>query len=157
MNRLLCVLCGGFLLVTFTGCRQAGRSQATEEQAQRPSQPSPAVPTPSGARVGAEEAGWNVKLDLPAPVPSGQAVEMTARIFDGSGTPVEGAEVIGLLNMTSMDMGENRVRLTQKQPGVYAGKGNFSMAGPWEVILNITKDGKTYTSRFPISVASGAK
>lgn len=79
-------------------------------------------------------------------------MELTASIQDAAGQPVEGAEVEISLNMTTMKMGENISRLSQKEPGVYTGKAVFTMKGPWEVVLRASKGSERATKMFRYTV-----
>jgi len=54
--------------------------------------------------------------------------------------------------MTTMNMGENRARLSEQSPGVYMGKLVFTMEGPWEAAVQVTREGVTFTQRYPIRV-----
>jgi len=111
-----------------------------------PQKPSTVGETP------APSPAWNVKLELPGEVPSGKPVEAVVRVTDSGGRAVEGAEVIVSLNMTTMNMGQNRSRLSEQSPGVYKGKVVFTMEGPWQAAVQVTREGVTFTQRYPIRV-----
>lgn len=82
---------------------------------------------------------WKIQLASPQDLAPHKPVEFTARIEDARDQPIAGAEVELFLNMQDMKMGENKVRLTEKEPGVYAGKAVFTMKGAWEVVVRVSQ------------------
>ena len=102
---------------------------------------------PEGAAL-----GWKIQLEALKLLPASKPVELTARIHDAAGRPLEGLEVELSLNMTSMNMGENITRLTQREPGAYAGKVVFTMKGPWEAVLRASKGSERATKMFHYTV-----
>lgn len=96
---------------------------------------------------------WAGKMTLntePAQPQERQQTTFRVTLADESGQTVPGAEVKISLKMPSMDMGKNEARLGDLGNGVYEGKARFTMAGPWNVIVTATKDGKTGAQTFPI-------
>lgn len=73
-------------------------------------------------------------------------------LTDTNGHPVTGARVQADLEMPRMDMGKNVVQLADKGNGVYEGKGQFTMGGPWNVIVTATKAGTSGEQKFDIVV-----
>lgn len=69
---------------------------------------------------------------------------------DDAGKPVAGAKVEADLKMKSHDMGKNIVSLTDNGQGMYEGKGKFSMAGPWDVVVIASKNGKSGAQTFSV-------
>lgn len=134
MRSLACLLLAG-LVCLLPGCSP---------------QKSPSPPSPAPA--GAPQPSWRLKLDVPEFIQAGKPVDLALRIFDAAGQPVEQADVEASLVMTTMDMGENKAKLTETQPGIYTGKGTFSMAGTWEVVAKVNKGGAIITQRFPCLV-----
>lgn len=65
-----------------------------------------------------------------------QALTLTLRLTDPQGLPIEQANVISESNMTTMDMGVNRLQLQAVGPGLYMTHLHLSMAGPW--IIQVT-------------------
>ncbi len=114
--------------------------------------PSAVQETPAGARASAPVPAWQMKLDVPENIPVGKPVDLQVRVFEETGQPAGGANVEVSLRMTTMDMGENKTKLTERQPGVYAGKGTFSMAGQWDATVTASKEGATLESKFPVLV-----
>ena len=70
-----------------------------------------------------------------------------------SEAPVEGAQVEASLVMPLMDMGKNQFALKPAGNGEYEGKGEFTMAGEWEVIVTASAQGKTGKTTFNVKVA----
>lgn len=65
---------------------------------------------------------------------------------------MEKAKVSLFLEMTEMDHGENRIELTEAEPGVYQGNGKFPMPGNWLGHVRAEKDGKTHTTNVNLKV-----
>ncbi len=137
-RSLLCLLLACELVLVAAACgrreSQTGKSAAKTE----------AVPV--------QLASWKIQVQAVEPVVPDQPTSFTATVTDSAGQAVADAQVELLLTMKTMDMGENRARLTQSTPGVYNGKAIFTMAGPWEVEARVTKDGVTALERFPYVV-----
>jgi nitrogen fixation protein FixH len=93
--------------------------------------------------------------DPPAPV-SGQDTAFRVTLTDAAGKPVSGAKVEADLKMQTMDMGKNVVSLADKGDGTYEGKGQFTMAGPWNIIIVVTKAGTTGQQQFQIVAQKSA-
>jgi hypothetical protein len=47
------------------------------------------------------------------------------------GKKLEGLSLNGEVSMTTMDMGTEKPKITEPEPGIYAAKADFSMAGAW--------------------------
>ncbi len=71
-------------------------------------------------------------------------------VAEPTGQPVSGAIVTADLKMQMMDMGKNEVTLADKGSGNYEGKGQFSMAGPWNVIVTAKQGAKSGQQTFQI-------
>lgn len=137
MRSLVCLLLACTVGLALAACgrreSQAGKTAKTE-----------ALP--------AQLASWKIQLQAAEPVVPDQPTAFTATVKDSAGQAVADAQVELSLTMKTMDMGENRARLTQTAPGVYAGKATFTMAGPWQVETRVTRNGVTALERFPYLV-----
>jgi nitrogen fixation protein FixH len=113
----------------------------------------------AGLRLCAADAdGVRVVLELsphpPVPLKEIGAVVQLSR----GGVPLAGAEVVVLLSMTGMFMGENRIPLRAEADGRYAGKGALlrctSGRRDWlaEVVVRLPGGGEART-RFPFQAA----
>jgi hypothetical protein len=69
-------------------------------------------------------------------------------VKDSKGAGVPHAKISAKVAMTSMDMGTETPRVTEKEPGLYSVRVNFSMPGPWAI--DIEANGTRVT--FPASV-----
>ena len=78
--------------------------------------------------------------------------DMRVRIIDAKGQPVTGASVEYVVNMIDMDHGEHKSQTKMVEPGVYEGKVNFFMIGPWwlDVRAKRGSDAITHKVRFDI-------
>lgn len=56
--------------------------------------------------------------------------------------PAEGLDISAELNMTDMDHGTYEVSFKEKGDGIYTGEAELPMAGKWEMIYTLEKDGK---------------
>ncbi|MFB3814751.1 MAG: FixH family protein [Terriglobales bacterium] len=89
---------------------------------------------------------------VPDPAVTGKDILFRLHLTDAAGKPVSGASVQAALEMPMMDMGKNEFTLTDKGNGDYEGKGQFTMTGPWNVIVNISAEGGREQRTFPLSV-----
>lgn len=94
---------------------------------------------PALAAVVGQIGPYHVTLATdPATIPIGRA-NVLLKIADADGAPVEGARIVTLVKMPTMDMGESEQRaVAQTEPGVYMAPATFSMEGPYVAILRIT-------------------
>ncbi len=86
------------------------------------------------------------------PVPPVEEQDTTFKLTltDSSGQPVPGARVTAALKMRTMDMGKNEVTFADKGSGNYEGKGKFTMAGPWDVVVSANQAGSADQQTFSI-------
>jgi hypothetical protein len=110
----------------------------------------PAVQETSAAA--APQPSWRLKLDIPESINEGRPVDVALRVSDAAGQPVENAQAELSLVMPSMDMGENKPKLTETAPGIYTGKATFTMAGPWGAMARVSRGGQSISQRFPCDV-----
>ena len=69
-------------------------------------------------------------------------------VTDSSGKPMAGLKLSATVAMTSMDMGTTRPKVAEGKDGHYTTVINFSMKGPWRVVLmNDAKSDKAKTVR----------
>ncbi len=139
-SRLSCLFLLG-IVVVLSGCGRQGQSPAGPETGRSGQAP-----------AGAAAPAWRIQLAAPEDLAPHKPVEFTARMGDARDQPVGGAEVELFLNMPDMNMGENKVRLTEKEPGVYAGKAVFTMKGNWEVAVRASKGSESATKMFRYTV-----
>ncbi len=106
----------------------------------------------SAAPAGPPWAGQMSLSTTPTPPVTGKDTIFQITLADQTGKPVSGATLKASLIMREMDMGKNEVNLTDKGNGAYEGTGKFTMAGPWNVVVNAAQAGKTGQQTFPIIV-----
>ena len=131
--------CSALLLATLVLAACGGGTA----QRERPAKPAP---------VPSNTAGWKVSLQAAEPLVPNQPTAFTARLADAAGSAISGADVMLSLNMTTMDMGENRARLTEKEPGTYTGNATFTMKGPWQVALEASRGGDRVVQLFDYNI-----
>lgn len=109
----------------------------------------PAAAGPQRARIGS----LSVTLEtVPSPPVSKQDVLFRLQVADGKGEPVTDAGAAVSLSMPGMNHGENAVRLSHREAGVYEGTGIFVMAGRWAVDVTVARRGERATARFLLQV-----
>ncbi|HYG97815.1 MAG TPA: FixH family protein [Terriglobales bacterium] len=94
---------------------------------------------------------WDMAFTTePAQPKYGQETVFRVSLQDDSGKPMPGAKVEADLKMKGHDMGKNIVSLIDNGQGIYEGKGKFTMAGPWDVVVIANKDGKGGAQTFNV-------
>lgn len=77
----------------------------------------------------------------------------TLSVYDMDGNPIQDCSPTVDLTMPSMTMPPSIIRLTQVKPGIYAGKGQYTMSGQWSVKVDIDRGGKPLsTHTVPVTV-----
>lgn len=95
------------------------------------------------AKAEAHPSPWKMQLSTePAQPKYGAETMFRVTMKDEAGNPVSGAKVDADLKMKSHDMGRNVVPLADNGQGIYEGRGRLTMAGPWDVVIIASKDGK---------------
>jgi nitrogen fixation protein FixH len=108
------------------------------------------VPRPLMMRY---DANLNIALTTqPSSPRSLDPTHFTVTLKDAQGQPVTGANARINLQMPTMDMGQNRVVLSPQSPGLYVGKGRFTMSGDWQMTVTATKGSEHATQSFPVTV-----
>ena len=82
---------------------------------------------------------WKIAVEPAARIKANYPADMRIRITDAKGQPVTGASVEYVVNMTDMDHGEHKSTATMTAPGVYDGKVNFFMVGPWALDVRVRR------------------
>lgn len=83
-----------------------------------------------------------IEMSLDQPFPKvQQVVALTLHLTDPEGHPLDNASVISDVNMTTMDMGENKRQLQSLGQGNYITRLQFSMAGPWFILVTVQGSG----------------
>lgn len=102
-------------------------------------------------RLESQPSPWKMTLNTePAHPKYGEETTFRVTMQDKAGNPVPGAKVEADLKMKSHDMGKNVVLLADNGQGVYEGRGKFSMAGPWDVVVVASKEGTTGMQTFNV-------
>lgn len=137
-----------FLAAALAGC--------SKEQAKSP------APEKTGRVVGSatvlsmtEAPGSPFKMaigfDPPQPVMS-KKTNFRLTLSGPSGALVKDAKVHASLVMPLMDMGKNEFDLQSAGNGVYAGTGQFTMSGEWEVVITAVAGNKSGKTTFNVRV-----
>jgi len=107
--------------------------------------------TAAFAGVTGQVGPYQVELATdPATIPIGRA-NVLIKLTDESGNPVEGADIVTLVKMPTMDMGESEQRaVPQDEPGVYMAPAVFAMEGPYTAGLEISGPLGAATGNIPL-------
>ena len=76
-----------------------------------------------------------------------QVVTLNLHLTDTEGVPINNAAVMSSMNMTNMDMGENKHQLKPIGQGKYTTQLRFSMSGAWFVTVTIRAAGIVSTQQ----------
>jgi hypothetical protein len=88
----------------------------------------------------------------PFPPRSMREATFTITLTDSSGAPLQGAGVTCDMTMPAMPMPVNRPEALEVDPGVYAARVLFTMAGGWEAAVHVAlPDGRAETFTFAMS------
>ena len=100
------------------------------------------------------QSPWKVDLRMQPEEPRSNAeTRFQFVVEDEKRQPVRDAQVHVSLVMPLMDMGKNDFDAKETAaPGVYDATGKFTMGDEWEVIVTVTKDGKTGKHIFNVRV-----
>jgi YtkA-like len=128
------------LLFSLAACQREQQSSKPSAESSKPSQTAQAPPMVITLAT------------VPDPPVSAQETTFLVTVADQSGKPVAGVDVKASLKMATMDMGKNEVAFTGQKAGTYEAKGKFTMAGPWNVIVNVTQQEHTRQQTFPTVV-----
>jgi nitrogen fixation protein FixH len=95
---------------------------------------------------------WKIEYELPAKVQANYDTQLTIKVLDAKGKPVEGAEVETILTMVEMDHGEFKEAAKQVKPGVYQAKQKFIMVGAWNIEVKAKKGANSASQKFRYEV-----
>lgn len=113
-------------------------------------EPTDISPIPSASAV----TDAHAMLSFPANVKKLASVPFTLSVTNGkTGAPISGLRATVGLEMPSMTMPPNVVRLSPQKPGVYTGSGTFTMAGKWQATaVYLDNSGSEGSQSFPVQV-----
>ena len=106
--------------------------------------------TLAAAKAG-EALGWNVDIDFQSiPVSALEGVKdgnLSVRITDATGNPLEGAEVAALFFRPTHEGFDRRLSLGSKGGGLYAVQASLPLAGQWDVRILIHHGDDSYGAK----------
>lgn len=79
-------------------------------------------------------------------------IMLKVHVIDAANQPADGVTLKADVTMAGMDHGAQHLELSGKGGGDYEGQVNLEMAGPWDVNLTATRDGKSREQKFNIEV-----
>lgn len=97
---------------------------------------------------------FSVTLETrPSPPVSKQNVLLRIWVSDAEGQPVADAEVTVSLTMPGMSHGDNTIRLSHREGGLYEGEAIFVMAGRWAADVTVDRPGQRAGGRFMLQLS----
>jgi hypothetical protein len=101
------------------------------------------------ADSGAADAGVEMSLE-PSPPQVGEA-DISLRLTDADGKPLEGADLRVEGNMNHAGMKPSFADVSEVEPGKYAGTLRFTMGGDWFILVTAKlPDGRTVERKFDV-------
>jgi hypothetical protein len=100
----------------------------------------------------------NIDLEVTKPLTFSKDKEMPFEIkVTEDGKAVEGLEITAQISMVDMDHGTVDTTFEEVESGVYSSNVKLSMAGDWEVVYTINRDGKTIekVNQYKVEKAAG--
>jgi hypothetical protein len=98
--------------------------------------------------------GLTLKVTPSPDPPAVGESKLVLLVTDSSGHPVKGLKIGAAVAMTSMDMGTDRPKVTDRGNGQYEMSARFSMKGPWRLTLTMTPPGgKAFSQSFDFNVS----
>ncbi len=88
----------------------------------------------------------------PTPPKYSGPILLKVHVIDGANQPADGVTLKADVTMSGMDHGAQHITLSGRGDGDYEGQVNLEMAGPWDVDLTASKDGKTRQQKLGIEV-----
>lgn len=161
MNRLLTVvLLMSIALVVTVGCAGATPEPAaapTEEMAGMEHKMDDGAMKEGSMEKGSMMAlktvagdGLTVELRGMSPFSASKVTTLEFYLTDAEGKPVTGADIALALDMTGMEMPENKPKVTEVGEGVYQAPVKWGMASDtWFITMNINHNGQASTITIP--------
>ncbi|WLR55229.1 FixH family protein [Mesobacillus subterraneus] len=87
-----------------------------------------------------QEPVWNVEINKEPVFSNGKESNFEIMVME-DGAAVKDLQISAEFAMASMDHGSINVELEEISDGVYSGSAIFSMAGEWEAVFTLEKDG----------------
>jgi len=100
----------------------------------------------------ADEIAATIDMQPSKPAVNQETVFRVTVTEPKQGEKIEKAQVTLFLEMKEMDHGENRIALTEVEPGVYEGRGMFPMAGAWQAHVRAEKEGQSKSTNVDLKV-----
>ena len=95
---------------------------------------------------------WKITAEPQKKVMANYDTPMKISVTDANGKPVSDATVELVVTMIEMDHGEHKWPARMIAPGVYEGRANFFMVGPWNLDVRVKKGNQSKALRTRIDV-----
>lgn len=94
--------------------------------------------------------GLTVELRGMPPLSASKVTTLEFYLTDAQGNPITGADVALELDMTAMEMPENKPKVTEVGEGVYQAPAKLGMANDtWFMTLNVSHNEQSWTATIP--------
>jgi nitrogen fixation protein FixH len=87
---------------------------------------------------------------VPSPPTPMEDAKLELTLRDPDQQPVSGASVVFDLTMPAMEMPANRPQATEEESGVYRADAIFTMAGAWQIRVEVSYQGEEDLFLFPV-------
>jgi hypothetical protein len=104
---------------------------------------------PLGAQTSPD---WKISAEPQKKIVANYDTPMKISVTDANGKPVSDATVELVVTMIDMDHGEHKWPARMIAPGVYEGKANFFMVGPWNLDVRVKKGSQSKSQKTRIDV-----
>ena len=95
---------------------------------------------------------WKITAEPQKNIVANYDIPMKISVTDANGKPVSDATVELVVTMIDMDHGEHKWPAKMIAPGVYEGKANFFMVGPWNLDVRVKKGSQSKAQKTRIDV-----
>jgi hypothetical protein len=95
---------------------------------------------------------WKITAEPQNKIMANYDTPMKISVNDANGRPVSDATVELVVTMIDMDHGEHKWPARMIAPGVYEGKANFFMVGPWNLDVRVKKGSQSKAQKTRIDV-----
>ena len=95
---------------------------------------------------------WKITVEPQKKIMANYDTPMKVSVNDGNGRPVSDATVELAVTMVDMDHGEHKWSAKMIAPGVYEGRANFFMVGPWNLDVRVKKGSQSKEKKTRIDV-----
>jgi hypothetical protein len=106
----------------------------------------------TGSALSQPAPDWKVAAEPGKKLVANYETPMKVQVTGANGKPLTGAAVELVGTMIGMDHGEHKWPATMTAPGIYEGKVNFFMIGPWNLEVRVRKNNQSLAKKIRFDV-----